>query len=104
MPRQTSESAHYLDIYKLTVEKKRLKQELLALEKRRDRIRERLNSLDQKIHDLEFSAQRLREPNSPSEPHSAEPHSAEPRSTIYPPSQYSDPQDTEHLQTVTLDY
>ena len=94
MPRQRSESAHYLDIYKLTVEKKRLNQELASLSQRRDRIQERLHTLEQQIDDLEHMARRLQKPSSASEPNSV----------IYPPTHYSDSPDSETFQTVTLDY
>ncbi|NER78539.1 MAG: hypothetical protein F6K42_02980 [Leptolyngbya sp. SIO1D8] len=94
MPRQRSEAAHYLDIYKLTIEKKRLKQELTALDQRRDRLQERLQILDQQIADLNHTAQRLQEPRNASEPNSV----------VYPPAQYPDSQDPENFQTVTLDY
>jgi len=53
MPRQQSESSHYLSIYKLTIEKKRLRQELESLDKRRDRIQDRLVNLEQEIAALD---------------------------------------------------
>lgn len=61
MPRQKTEAAAYLNIYKLTVEKKRLQQELETLEQRRERIQRRLALLDTQITDLESSAHNLRE-------------------------------------------
>jgi predicted nucleic acid-binding Zn-ribbon protein len=70
MPRQQSEAAHYLDIYKLTVEKKRLRQELAAIEHRRQRIQERLTTLEAEVEILEDNAQFLRQPVAPSQPHS----------------------------------
>lgn len=94
MPRQTSEASHYLDIYKLTVEKRRLKRELEDLAKRQKRIQERLSLIDQQVATLEGSAQRLREPGNPSEPNSI----------IYPPSQASQPEEADDFGTMTLDY
>ncbi len=94
MPRQQSEAAHYLNIYKLTVEKRRLKQELDSLDKRRKRIQERLQLLEQQVESLEDSAQRLREPVSASEP----------SSVIYPPMGRQAPADRDDFRTITLDY
>lgn len=69
MPRQRSEAAAFLDIYKLTVEKKRLETELDSLDQRRQRICERLLILDQHINSLENTVDQLREESpSPLEP------------------------------------
>jgi predicted nucleic acid-binding Zn-ribbon protein len=99
MPRQQSESAHYLDVYKLTIEKKRLKQELESLEKRRDRIEERLNVIEDQIQDLEYEAHRYREPSQTSRSFASEPNSV-----IYPPAYGYDRTEKEDFKTVTLDY
>jgi len=61
MPRQRTEAAAYLDIYKLVTERKRLQQELEILEQRRDRILNRLEVLDQQTAILEVTAQQLRD-------------------------------------------
>jgi len=60
MPRQKTEAAAYLDIYKLVTERKRLEQELDVLEQRRERILQRLDVLAQQTQALEASAQDLR--------------------------------------------
>ncbi len=60
MPRQQSEAAAMLDLYKLVVEKKRLQQELQNLETRRQQIGDRLNLLDQKIDSTETTIQQMR--------------------------------------------
>lgn len=60
MPRQKSEASAYLDIYKLAVEKRRLQQELQALDQRRQRICQRLGSLRQEIAMLEGNVHELR--------------------------------------------
>jgi len=99
MPRQQSESAHYLDVYKLTIEKKRLKQELESLEKRRDRIEERLNVIEGQIQDLEYEAHRYREPSQTSRSFASAPNSV-----IYPPAHGYDRTEKEDFKTVTLDY
>jgi hypothetical protein len=61
MPRQKTEAAAYLDIYKLVNERKRLEQELAGMEQRRDRILQRLALIDQQTQVLEASAHALRE-------------------------------------------
>ncbi len=61
MPRQKSEAAAYLDIYKLVVEKKRLQQELDSIEQRRGQIHNRLAVLESQIQALENKAHELRE-------------------------------------------
>ena len=96
LPRQRSEAAHYLDLYKLTVEKTRLKQELSHIEKRRDRIQERLSILEQQISDVEHAAQRLRQSGAASAPNSI----------VYPPAYYSkhSNRDDASFETITLDY
>ena len=96
MPRQQSESSHYLNIYKLTVEKKRLKQELDSLEKRRDRIQNRLVALEQEMLALNGQAQALGDAAATSQPSSSEPNSI-----VYPPAT-SETNDA--YKTVTLDY
>jgi hypothetical protein len=57
MPRQRSEAAAYLDIYKLAIEKERLLTELTSLEQRAYEIRERLAILNTQVHSLESTAQ-----------------------------------------------
>lgn len=61
MPRQKTEAAAYLDIYKLVNEKTRLQKEFQTLEERRDRIQSRLAVLDVEINALEKSAHQLRD-------------------------------------------
>jgi outer membrane murein-binding lipoprotein Lpp len=63
MPRQKTEASAYLDIYKLVTEKKRLQDEMVGLEQRRDRILSRLEILDAQIAQLETDAQQLRDAN-----------------------------------------
>ncbi|WP_204141848.1 hypothetical protein [Halomicronema sp. CCY15110] len=99
MPRQQSESSHYLNLYKLTIERKRLKQELASLNKRRDRIQDRLAVLDQEINVLTDQARELGEANA-STPQSS-PSLSEPNSVIYPPATAKP---TDPYKTLTLDY
>lgn len=60
MPRQQSEAAAFLDSYKLTVEKKRLQQELDSLNQRRDQIMQRLAVIDHTVEGLDDHAQTYR--------------------------------------------
>jgi len=97
MPRQQSESAHHLNAYKLTIEKKRLQQEMDSLAKRRELIQERLAGIEQQLAALEYEARQYRS-SSPSH----QPSSSEPNSVIYPPThQTPDPAD---FRTVMWDY
>lgn len=60
LPRQRTEAAHYLDLYKLTVEKKRIQQELENLEQRRARLYSRLAEIDQETDHLNGLAGTIR--------------------------------------------
>jgi HPt (histidine-containing phosphotransfer) domain-containing protein len=64
MPRAKTEAAAYLDIYKLVTERKRLEQELEALDQRRDRILRRLEILSHQTATLEQAAHQFREATS----------------------------------------
>lgn len=97
MPRQQSESSQYLTMYQLTIEKKRLQQELASLDQRRDRIQNRLAVLAQEIETVEGQAQQLRKTDE-----SASVVLSEPNCVVYSPDQPSDRQDSFH--SVTLDY
>lgn len=67
MPRQKSEAAAFLDIYKLVVEKKRLQQELEGLDARRSQICDRIAVLEQQVAGLEGSVEQMRELEASSE-------------------------------------
>jgi cell division septum initiation protein DivIVA len=73
MPRQQTEAAAYLDIYKLVIEKKRLRQELEGMDDRRQKICDRLAILEQQIVALEKTAHQVRDaestPVNPASPH-----------------------------------
>jgi len=60
LPRRQTEAAHYLDMYKLTVEKTRIHQELENLEQRRQRLYTRLAEIDQQADGLGQLAGTLR--------------------------------------------
>jgi len=55
MPRPKTEATAYLNIYKLTVEKKRLQDELQHMEERKGQIEQRLRSLYQEIEAIQAS-------------------------------------------------
>ena len=97
MPRQQSESSQYLTLYQLTIEKKRLQQELISLDQRRDRIQSRLAVLAQDIETVEGQAQQLRKADE-----SAGVVLSEPNCVVYSPKQPSDRQDS--FNSLTLDY
>jgi predicted nucleic acid-binding Zn-ribbon protein len=61
MPRQKSEAAAFLDIYKLVIEKRRLQQELQSLDQRRQQICDRLSVLESQVDRLETQAHYLRD-------------------------------------------
>jgi uncharacterized coiled-coil DUF342 family protein len=66
MPRQKTEAAAYLEIYKLVNERTRLQKELASLGERRDRIEKRLDVLNGAVAKLEVTAHQLRD-GTPSE-------------------------------------
>ncbi|WP_088890327.1 gas vesicle protein [Leptolyngbya ohadii] len=92
LPRQRSEAAAFLDIYKLVIEKKRLQQELENMEQRREQIVKRLAALDIQVTDLESSAHQIREQGDriPAE-------SPKPKANPFP-------QPTESFETFFLEY
>ena len=56
LPRPTTETAAYLNLYKLTIEKKRLEHELESIDVRRHRIQKRLTFLSSQVAELDRSA------------------------------------------------
>ncbi len=62
MPRQKSEAAVYLDVYKLAVERERLERELSTLQHRSVQIQERVAEINKQVNGLEKGAQESREP------------------------------------------
>ncbi|MGK7889437.1 MAG: hypothetical protein AB4042_08885 [Leptolyngbyaceae cyanobacterium] len=94
MPRQRSEAAAFLDSYKLTVEKKRLQQELDSLNQRRDQIMQRLATIDQQVERLGDRAEQYRVDYANSHQQSASP-------TVQPPAASTD---SESFKTLFVDY
>ena len=101
MPRQQSEAAAFLDIYKLVIEKKRLQQELDSMEQRRQQILTRLEVLNRQVATLEDSAHQMRDqtdtPTAPTTPAIA------PRRTR-PAAKPSSTPEGETFETFFLDY
>ncbi|MBW4658642.1 MAG: hypothetical protein KME15_08210 [Drouetiella hepatica Uher 2000/2452] len=61
MPRQQTEAAAVLDLYKLAIEKNRLQQELQDIELRRLQILSRLTVLEGQVDSLEAKAHQMRD-------------------------------------------
>ncbi|WOD41594.1 hypothetical protein [Nodosilinea sp. E11] len=103
MPRPATEAAQYLDMYKLTVEKTRLEQELEYLDGRRQQLCDRLAEINQETAKLDATATHLRHPNQP--PVAAKPQSAHfaPSATVYLPERNSR-QAPDDYNTLMLDY
>jgi small-conductance mechanosensitive channel len=92
LPRQNSEATQYLDIYKLTIEKKRLQSQLVDLDQRRQRIQARLAELNARTTELEQGAKQLRQADG----------AATPSSMVFPPVHETPSGD--HFDSITLDY
>jgi hypothetical protein len=60
LPRQRTEASHYLDMYKLTVEKKRIQQELDNINQKQEQLQSRLVEIDQQLQGLSDGAESLR--------------------------------------------
>ena len=60
MPRPKTEAAAYLNLYKLTIEKKRLEHELETIEVRRRGIEKRLAFLGSQVAELDRNAKQLK--------------------------------------------
>ena len=93
MPRQASEAAAHLEMYKLLVEKKRLQQELETIEQRQRQILERLTVLQTEVTELEQSAQALGGSTNKVPPHAK----SAPRGSSQPANQ-------EEFNTLLLEY
>jgi hypothetical protein len=108
LPRQRTEAAHYLDMYKLTVEKKRIQQELDNIEQRRQRLQRRLLEIDQHLDSLSHEAETIRQQEDQpfSRGHGPRPQAtaeAMPSSNVYLPERRSH-NTAEDFSTVVLDY
>jgi len=53
MPRPQTEATAYLNLYKLSIEKKRLQSELDSIEQRRYRIQKRLSFLESQVAEMQ---------------------------------------------------
>lgn len=92
MPRQKSEAAAFLDIYKVTVEKKRLQQEIQTIDQRRVTICQRIAALDSQLEALEQTVQQMRN------------DSSEESRSLFATDTDSDSPTTTGFSTFTLDY
>ena len=103
MPRPATEAAQYLDLYKLTVEKTRLEQELEYIDGRRQQLCDRLAEINQETANLDATATHLRQPT---QPHAvAKPQGANfaPSANVYLPER-SSRQAPDDYSTLMLDY
>jgi len=108
LPRQRTEASHYLDMYKLTVEKKRIQQELDNINQKQEQLKSRLVEIDQQLQGLNDGAESLRQQASKSYPPNGgnanhPPTQPMPTSNVYLPNRnaQSSPDD---YSTVVLDY
>ncbi|MBE9136541.1 gas vesicle protein [Nodosilinea sp. LEGE 07088] len=103
MPRQATEATHYLDMYKLTIEKRRLEQELEYIDERRQRLCDRLAEINQETEGLDAQATNLRQPAP--KPGTAKPQGVNfaPNANVYLPERNSR-QAPEDYSTLMLDY
>ncbi len=105
LPRQQTEAAHYLDMYKLTVEKNRIHQELESLEQRRQKLYTRLAEIDQQANGLGQLANTLRLQDGqryrPNGPRSAS--TATPTANVYLPDRQTSDARSDY-STVLLEY
>jgi hypothetical protein len=103
MPRQVTEAAQYLDLYKLTVEKKRIEQELESIDERRQRLCDRLAEINQETETLDARATTLRQPSLQSAAPRSQSEDFAPSANIYLPER-NGRQTPEDYSTVMLDY
>lgn len=106
MPRQQNQATAYLQIYQLAVEKKRLQEELQAIEDRKFNISQRLESITQQIDFLENSAHELETYNAEAETDNnpgQNPRNSD-RSQSPKKSEQQDSNQGYTLETMTLDY
>jgi hypothetical protein len=61
MPRPKTEASAFLDLYKLTVEKKRLQQELNLMDARRQSLQERVAVIEAEVTVVEKNIQQMRQ-------------------------------------------
>ncbi|PZO38372.1 MAG: hypothetical protein DCF17_14745 [Shackletoniella antarctica] len=103
MPRPATEAAQYLDLYKLTIEKARLQQELEYIDGRRQQLCDRLAAIEQETEGLDAQAAALRQ--STSAPAASKPQSINfaPSANVYLPER-SSRQAPDNYSTLTLDY
>ena len=108
LPRRRTEAAHYLDMYKLTVEKKRIQQELDNINQKQQRLQERLAEIDGQLEGLSDGAETLRQQegkrySSKPMPENRQPTQPMPTSNIYLPERAVQSSE-DNYSTVVLDY
>ncbi|WP_017299496.1 hypothetical protein [Nodosilinea nodulosa] len=103
MPRPATEAAQYLDMYKLTVEKTRLQQELEYIDGRRQQLCDRLAEIEQETQALDAKAVNLRPPSHPTAAPKPQGMNFAPSANVYLPERNSR-QAPDDYNTLMLDY
>lgn len=93
MPRPRSEASTHLEIYKMSVEKHRLQQELQNLKTRETRIKKRLEEIETQTQQLMSKVT-----------NSASTEEASTKATPKPESQFNSPQSAFDLEQVYVEY
>jgi len=104
MPRQKNQATAYLQIYQLAVEKKRLQEELQAIENRKFNISKRLETIVEQIDLLEQAAHEM---DSDSSTEATDSQGASPNQSSSQSPKKSDqtnPDSGYTIETMTLDY
>ncbi|MBW4628291.1 MAG: gas vesicle protein [Brasilonema octagenarum HA4186-MV1] len=83
IPRNKSEAAEQLDLYKMVTKRQRIQQELEFMEQRIQLLRQQLGLLDHQIENTEKTIQNLRQ-STPSSSQSATPNTCSPQNTTTP--------------------
>lgn len=102
MPRQQNQATAYLQIYQLAVEKKRLQEELIAIEDRKSNISKRLEAIAEQIDFLKTAAHEMDNKTSGEQSYSSDKSSDKSQSAKK--SADKDAHSEYNLETMTLDY
>jgi len=103
MPRPATEAAQYLDMYKLTVEKTRLEQELEYIDSRRQQLCDRLAEINQETAKLDTTATNFRQPTQVRPATKPQGANFAPSANVYLPERNSR-QAPDDYNTLMLDY
>lgn len=103
MPRDRSEAAEQLELYRLVAKRQRIQRELKLIEDRRQLLEQQLGTLDAKIGDTETRIQELR--RSDSAPNSTTPNTSPgPSSTVNNKAPKKEVKKTDNSSTFYFEY